>query len=68
MKDLGVNVISTKMDLVLLTNRKYQNRVHNALNDIRKNYNVNDKHAVACYEDYIVLYDQQKHIIAMSEF
>ena len=68
MKDLGVNVISTEMDLVLFTDIKYQNKVYKAVNDIRRNHNVTEKDAVACYKDCIVLYDQQKHIIAIKEF
>ena len=68
MKELDVSVISTEMDLALFTNRTYQNKVHNALKSIRQKCNVKEKYAVACYEDYVVLYDQQRHIIAMQEF
>ena len=66
-KDLNINVISTEMDLQLFTNNKYYKKVYMALKKARRDYNIPEQCSVACHEDYIVLYDQQKHIIAMIE-
>ena len=65
--DLGVNIISTEMDLELFTNLTYQNMVYQALQNVRKNHKITNRHAIACYKEYIVVYDQNKHIVTMVE-
>ena len=68
MLDFGVNIISTRMDLKLFTDSTYQNKVYNALQRARKEREITDKHSMACYEDCIVVKDQNKNIIAIKKF
>ena len=62
-----LNVISTEMDFDLFTNKKYYRKFRKAIKKASENYDLTD-YSVACYEDYIVLFDQQKHIVTIVEF
>jgi len=67
MSTLNINIISTEKDMDLFLNNNYYSKVKNALDSIRKEYDLTKKHSIACYEDYIKLYNGNE-LVLVREF
>ena len=55
MMDIGINVISTTEDMRLFTDAEYNGKVKRIVEDLKKNYCITNKHAIACYADRVEL-------------
>ena len=67
MTNLNINIISTEKNMDLFFNRKYYNKIKKVLNNIRKEYELTNKHCIACYENCIKLY-KGKELVLIREF
>lgn len=67
MIDLGIDIISTKMDYKLATNRSYNNKVRNALKKIKTEYYLTKDHCIACYDDHVRIY-KNRNLVLIQEF
>lgn len=54
--NLGIRIISTKEDFRLFTDYTYYSKVKKIVEDLKKEYDITDKHSIACHKDHIELY------------